>query len=107
MLQGKYWLDGRDLPILDAAIEALKYDDTTYHDEHFEVVVAKDVWEDAKKAFEKQIPKEPIWEGDGYADGEMVYDTWYCPNCDTAYEDSERHKCCPVCGQVIDWSEQT
>lgn len=41
-------------------------------------------------ALQKQIPKKPTFEGDGYADGAMVYDTWICPNC----------------GQAIDWSEE-
>ncbi|WP_302626792.1 hypothetical protein [uncultured Eubacterium sp.] len=31
---------------------------------------------------EKQIAKRPDYEGDGYADGEMVYDTWICPCCE-------------------------
>ena len=31
------------------------------------------------KALEKRIPMEPDYEGDGYADGELVYDTWICP----------------------------
>ena len=36
----------------DMAIQALEYDDTKYHREHGEVIVDKDVWEDAKKALE-------------------------------------------------------
>lgn len=58
------------------------------------------------KALEKQVPKRPIWEGDGYSDGEMVYDTWYCPNCDYGFEYDDPHWFCPVCGQAIDWSEE-
>ena len=58
------------------------------------------------KALEKQIPKNPIFEGDGYADGEMVYDTWFCPNCNKDYEvDYDDYDFCPNCGQAIDWSE--
>ena len=37
-------------------------------------------------ALEKQIPKEPDYEGDGYWNGELVYDTWICPNCGKDYE---------------------
>ena len=76
----------------------------------FEVVVtpdemngfrtAKDM---AIKALQKHIPKEPIWEGDGYADGSMVYDTWRCPECDTPYEEDEEYHYCPICGQQILW----
>lgn len=59
------------------------------------------------EALEKQIPQKPILQADGYYDGELVYDTWLCPNCDTAYEvDIEKHKYCPNCGQAIDWSEE-
>ena len=68
----------------------------------------KDEYSDSLKtainALEKEIPKEPIWEGDGYSDGEMVYDTWFCPNCDASYEDTEKHNYCPHCGQKISWN---
>lgn len=60
----------------------------------------------AIEASEKQIPKKPSFEGDGYWDGELIYDTWVCPNCDTGYEvETDKHKCCPNCGQAIDWSD--
>lgn len=35
---------------LEMAIKALAYDDDKYHEEHGEVIVDKDVWEDMKKA---------------------------------------------------------
>ena len=57
------------------------------------------------EALLKQVPKEPVWEGDGYADGAIVYDTWYCPSCDASYEADEKHKHCPECGQAINWSD--
>ena len=57
-------------------------------------------------ALEKQIPKTPNYEGDGYWDGELVYDTWICPNCGKDYEvDYDDYKYCPECGQAIDWSD--
>lgn len=57
-------------------------------------------------ALEKQIPKKPDLEGDGYADGQLVYDTWICPNCEKRYEvDYEKYDHCPNCGQKINWSE--
>ena len=56
----------------------------------------------AIKALEKQVPKEPNYEGDGYWDGELVYDTWICPNCGKYYEvDYDDYKYCPECGQAI------
>ena len=57
----------------------------------------------AISALEKQIPKELIAEGDGYADGKMVYDSFYCPSCDYHMEDYEVKNYCPNCGQAIDW----
>lgn len=57
-------------------------------------------------SIEKQIPKKPDFEGDGYADGQLVYDTWICPNCEKRYEvDYEEYDHCPNCGQKINWSE--
>ena len=58
-------------------------------------------------ALEKQIPKKPTYEGDGYApDGTFIYDTWICPCCDKRYEvDYDDYDYCPNCGQTIDWSD--
>lgn len=43
---------------------------------------------------------EWIGEGDGYADGEIVYDTWYCSKCDHCEEGEELAlpNYCPNCG---------
>ena len=61
--------------------------------------------EELKEAREKQIPKTPCIEGDGYADGHLVYDTWICPNCDAEYEiDYDDYDYCPKCGQAINKS---
>lgn len=60
----------------------------------------------ACEALAKQIPKKPDLEGDGYWDGQIVYDTWICPCCGKRYEvDYEEYDYCPKCGQKIDWSE--
>ena len=60
----------------------------------------------AIRALEKQIPKKPNIEGDGYADGQLVYDTWICPCCENHYEiDYDNYDYCPNCGQHIDRSE--
>ena len=58
------------------------------------------------KLVEKETPKKPDYEVGGYSDGELVHDTWICPNCDKSYEvDYEEYERCPHCGQMIDWSE--
>ena len=61
----------------------------------------------AYKALEKQIPKKPDLIGDGYDDnGNLIYDTWICPCCETQYElDYDDYKFCPKCGQAIGWNE--
>ena len=61
-------------------------------------------------ALEKQISKTPDYEGDGYADGQLVYDTWICPNCGEHYEVGYHdYDYCPKCGQHIqheDWERE-
>ena len=59
-------------------------------------------------ALEKQIYKKPVYEADGYdSNGELIYDTWICPNCEKRYEvDYDSYDCCPKCGQAIDWNEE-
>lgn len=63
--------------------------------------------EECQAAVEKQSAKRPDLEGDGYADGHLVYDTWICPNCGKHYEvDYDNYDYCPDCGQKIDWSDE-
>ena len=55
---------------------------------------------------DRNIPKKLSYEGDGYADGQLVYDTAICPNCERRFDvDYEEHyDYCPECGQRLDWS---
>ena len=58
-------------------------------------------------AVEKQNAKKPDFEGDGYADGHLVYDTWICPCCGKHYEvDYDDYDFCSNCGQKLDWSDE-
>lgn len=60
--------------------------------------------EECRAAVEKQTAKRPDYEGDGYADGHLVYDTWICPRCGKHYEvDYDEYDFCPDCGQKLDW----
>lgn len=53
-------------------------------------------------ALEKQLGMEPDFEGDGYADGFPMYDTWICPGCGKRYEVGyDEYDYCPACGQKI------
>ena len=59
------------------------------------------------EAREKQMAKRPDYEGDGYADGHLVYDTWICPCCGKHYEiDCDDYDYCPNCGQKLDRSDE-
>ena len=59
------------------------------------------------EARERQTAKRPDYEGDGYADGHLVYDTWICPCCGKHYEvDYDNYNYCPDCGQKLDWSDE-
>lgn len=61
--------------------------------------------EECREAAEKQKAKKPDYEGDGYSDGQLVYDTWICPCCGQHYEvDYDDYDYCPECGQHIDKS---
>lgn len=63
--------------------------------------------EECREAVEKQTAKKPDYEGDGYSDGQLVYDTWICPCCGQHYEvDCDRYDYCPNCGQRIDWRDE-
>lgn len=62
--------------------------------------------EELQQAREKQNQKKPEIEGDGFADGTLVYDTWMCPCCHKSYEiDYDNYDYCPSCGQHIDRSD--
>lgn len=63
--------------------------------------------EECRAAVEKQTAKKPDYEGDGYSDGHLVYDTWICPCCGKHYEvDYDDYDFCPDCGQKLDWSDE-
>ena len=55
----------------------------------------------------RDTAKKPDLEGDGCdKDGNIIYDTWICPNCGERYEiDYGVYNFCPWCGQKIDESE--
>ena len=64
----------------------------------------------AIEALNKQIPKKPIYCGDGYADGKEVNDMAECPTCDNDdFEEGINNwgcNYCPECGQALDWSDE-
>ena len=63
----------------------------------------------AINALEKQIPKKPEYEADGYAGGELVYDYAKCPICGHDFEYGINDwgcEYCSDCGQKLDWSDE-
>ncbi len=63
--------------------------------------------EECKLAVERMKAKKPELFGEGYADGEPVYDFYRCPSCQQEYEvEFEEHNYCPNCGQVLSWEEE-
>ena len=58
----------------------------------------------------EQEPKQVELEGDGYADGKLVYDYGKCPSCGWQFEygekDWEEPYCCH-CGQKLKWFEES
>lgn len=53
--------------------------------------------------------QETVFEadGDGYADGELVFDEWYCHACGYHFPDDDmpRAKYCPECGRKFRGNE--
>ena len=63
--------------------------------------------DECREAMDKQTSKSPDYEGDGYSNGQLVYDTWICPCCGHHYEvDYDDYEYCPKCGQHIDWRNE-
>lgn len=62
---------------------------------------------DLNDLIERDKPKMVRYEADGYADGELVYDMGYCPNCDYFFDvENEPHfTFCPSCGQRLKWED--
>lgn len=63
--------------------------------------------EQVQELKERDKEKGPILEGDGYdGKGEIIYDTWICPNCDEHYEvECDDYDFCPKCGQRLKWED--
>lgn len=61
---------------------------------------------DAVNSVKPQEPTTVLYSGDGYADGEMVYNMAECPNCGYEYENGDKDwglPFCPSCGQALKW----
>ena len=62
--------------------------------------------EEFRVAVEKQKAKKPDFEGDGYADGHLVYDTWISPCCKKQNKKKKKkYDLCPNGGQKLNWRD--
>lgn len=62
----------------------------------------------AEACMTKQIPVGVYVEGDGYADGFLVYDTAYCQTCGHLLTEdfepfTDQYPYCPRCSQALLW----
>lgn len=57
---------------------------------------------------ERDTPKPLDYEGDGYVDGQLNFDTAICRFCGRKFEvDYDEHsKYCPNCGQKLRWEDE-
>ena len=73
----------------------------TFDEEKLREIVKRSV-ERFKEEYEIVDRPQGEWigEADGYYNGELVYDTWYCSNCDYVVDDEEppTWNFCPNCG---------
>lgn len=87
------------------AIETIKYA-SAFNRDNSPLTIALNV---AIEALEKQIPRKPDYEADGYDEnGNLIYDYAKCPICGHDFEyDINDWGCnyCSDCGQKLDWSE--
>ena len=70
----------------EQAIDGLKRIKQNRHLSHLDDGEIMDM---AISALEKQEPKMVLYSGDGYADGEMVYDMAECPTCGAEWDEYE------------------
>lgn len=78
--------------LIDAdALEEVVYDDLHYRaeieNEDFDLVI--NYLEAAPTIDPESLRPLGVWvgEADGYADGELVYDVWYCSDCNYCIDD--------------------
>ena len=59
-----------------------------------------------KELIERNTPRMVNYYGDGFYDGEMIYDGAECPNCGMDFEEDDENwdmPYCPHCGQKLQW----
>lgn len=101
--------DVQEMTLQEAIRRIKNHNEIHSKNEHFAIYITEAL-NMAVDALEKQIPKKPDYEADGYDEnGILIYDRAICPNCEN--DDFEYDinnwgcKFCPDCGQALDWSD--
>lgn len=91
----------------EEALNNLLGQDSGYYANDENVKIIHEAIRKANKYDEKEKPEKVELEADGYANGELVYDTAVCPDCNRHFEiDYDEHfKYCPDCGRKLDWGD--
>lgn len=59
-----------------------------------------------KELIKRNTPNMVNYYGDGFYDGDMIYDGAECPNCGMDFEEDDENwgmSYCPHCGQKLQW----
>ena len=91
--------DTKLVPVKDCYVPYIHYDD---------VVKAIKGMPSIQPKLKTDEPMQVELEGDGYADGELVYDYGKCPKCGWDFEDGDKdweEPYCCHCGQKLHWFE--
>ena len=86
------------------ALENLKFWKKYYVPNNDMGELIKRVYEVAIEAFEKQIPKKPVYDETIRKNGKKVRYHIICPGC-YSFSPGIGDEHCVRCGQAIDWSE--
>ena len=76
------------------------------------LTIAEEAYKNGYEKGMKDAVKHGVWvgEADGYADGELVYDVWYCSECNYCIDDGTDDpellpNYCQKCGAKMDGGE--
>lgn len=100
-IKGEYWSPNKKQELIDTLAA---YENTGLTAEQIREIdhLYEKKCREVTELRQRNEPKEPYYEGDGYSNGKMIYDTWICPNCGERYEvDYDDYDFCPKCGQRL------
>ena len=95
----------------DKIIKLTNKEAIAYFKRHLDLYCVEGISREAEEMAIKALEQEPEpiqveLTGDGYADGQLVYDYGMCPECGWQYEEGEKdweEPFCCHCGQRLKW----